>query len=120
MTLTRKDAAATALTALVVLAFLAAHEGWGVPLVGDSRRWTAGVILLLGALTCGLGSPASSRGLMMKTCATLGVAALVLAVLTIVTASLTALSLLTLDVVVLWAISTLRHALHAPGKPVAA
>ena len=36
MTLTRKDAAATALTILVVLAFLATHEGWGVPLISDS------------------------------------------------------------------------------------
>jgi len=62
MTLTRKDAAAAALTALAVLAFLATHEGWGVPLVGDSHRWAAGAILLLGSMTCGLGVLALATG----------------------------------------------------------
>src|SRR5919201_3037087 len=57
MTFTRKDGAATALTALAVLVFVATHEGWSVPLVGDSHRWAAGAIFLLGSLTCGLGSP---------------------------------------------------------------
>ena len=38
MTLGRKDFAATLFTALVVPAFAATHEGWGVPLIGDSRR----------------------------------------------------------------------------------
>src|SRR5438034_4339420 len=59
MTLTRKDAAAAALTALAVLAFLATHEGWGVPLVGDSHRWAAGAILLLGSMRRAAGE---SRG----------------------------------------------------------
>src|SRR5438128_3870491 len=79
MTLTRKDAAATALTILVVLAFLATHEGWGVPLIGDSHRWAAGAVLLLGMLTCGLGSP--GRGGATRLLAILGVLALVLAAL---------------------------------------
>jgi hypothetical protein len=112
MTLSRKDAAAAALTALAVLAFLATHEGWGVPLVGDSHRWAAGAILLLGSLTCGLGSP--GKGVWTKLLATLGAAALVLAVLAVATGSLTPLSLLVVDIVVLWAASTLRHVLHAP------
>ena len=43
MTLTRKDAAATTLTALTVLAYVATHEAWAVPLIGDSRRWAAPV-----------------------------------------------------------------------------
>ena len=36
MTLTRKDAVATGLTGLAVLAFVATYEAWNVPLVGDS------------------------------------------------------------------------------------
>ena len=118
MTLGRKDLAATALTVLVVLVFLATHEGWNVWLVGDSRRWAAAVIVLLGAVTCALGSPAESSGL--KLFAPLGVAALVLAVLALVTGSLTVLSLLVAVIVVLWAASTVRHATHAPHRPIAA
>ena len=57
MTLTRKDAVATALTVLVVLVFLTTHEGWGVWLIGSSHRWATGAIALLGMATCGLGSP---------------------------------------------------------------
>ena len=58
MTLTRKDAVAAVLTALAVLAFVATHESWNVWLIGSSHRWAAGAIMVLGALTCGLGSAA--------------------------------------------------------------
>jgi hypothetical protein len=108
MTLTRKDTAATALTALAALAFLATHEGWGVPLVGDSHRWAAFAIFLVGSMTCGLGSPGKDAA--TKLLAILGVAALVLAVLAL--GSLTPLSLLVVDIVALWAVSTLRHVWH--------
>ena len=43
MMLSRKDVAAIALTALVVVTFAATHEGWNVWLVGGSHRWAAGV-----------------------------------------------------------------------------
>jgi hypothetical protein len=112
MTLSRKDVAAGALTTLAVLAFLATHEGWGVPLVGDSHRWAAGAIFLVGSLTCGFGSPAT--GAWKTLFATLGVAALVLAALAVATGSLTPLSLLVLDLVALWALATLRHAQRLP------
>jgi hypothetical protein len=111
MALTRKDVAAAALTALAVLVFLATHEGWGVPLVGDSHRWAAGAIFLLGSMTCGLGSPGKDAA--AKLLAILGVAALVLAVLAVATGSLTPLSLLVVDMVALWAVATLRHAAGA-------
>lgn len=110
MILRRKDWAATALTALVVLTFFATHEGWNVWLVGGSHRWAAGVIAVLGSLTCGLGSP--GRGTATKLLATLGTLALVLAVWALVTGSLTPLSLLVVDIVLLWAVSTLRHSVH--------
>jgi uncharacterized membrane protein len=110
MTLSRKDVAATALTALVVVTFFATHGGWDVWLVGDSHRWAAGVISILGVLTCGLGSP--GRGAATRLLATLGMLALVLAVLALATGSLTPLSLLVVDIVLLWAASTARHFGH--------
>jgi hypothetical protein len=117
MTLTRKDIGATALTALVVLVFLATHQGWDVWLIGGSHRWAAGAIAFLGIATCGLGSP--DRGGSSRLLALLGVAASVLAVLALATGSLTPLSLLVVDIVVLWAISTAGHLHHAPRRPVA-
>jgi hypothetical protein len=81
-------------------------------LVGDSHRWAAGVILLVGVFACGLGAP--GRGAATRLLATLGALALVLAVLALVTASLTLLSLLVVDIVVLWALSTLGHIGHRP------
>jgi hypothetical protein len=118
MTLTRKDVVATVLTLLAVLAFFATHEGWGVPLIDDSHRWAAGAISLLGIATCGLGMPA--KGVATRLLAALGVTALLLAVLALATGSLTPLSLLVVDIVVLWMLSTLRHAWRMPGQPHAA
>ena len=118
MTLTRKDVEATALTILVLLVFLATHESWGVWLVGDSHRWAAGAIALLGIATCSLGSP--GRGTQTKALAVLGVVAFVLAVLAIVSGSLTLLSLLVVDFVVLWAAATLGHVRRAPHATVTA
>jgi hypothetical protein len=117
MTLTRKDGAATALTALAVLVFLATHESWTVPLVGDSHRWAGAVILLLGSMTCEFGS--RTAGSPMRTMGILGTLALVLGVLAIATGSLTPLSLLVVDLVLMWAIATTRHARH-PGAAVPA
>lgn len=117
MALTRKDATATLLTALAVLAFLASHNGWDVWLIGDSHRWAAGAIAVLGIATCALGTP--GRGVPTVLLAGLGAAALTLAVLAVATGSLTALSLLVADIVLLWASSTLRHTLGPPRKPIA-
>jgi hypothetical protein len=118
MWLSRKDFSATVLTALAVLAFFATHEGWNVWLIGDSHRWAAGAIFALGALTCGLGSP--SKDAVTELLAVLGALALALAILAVATGSLTALSMLVLDIVLLWALSTVRHAVHVPHEPHAA
>jgi hypothetical protein len=106
----RKDAVATVLTILVVLAFLATHEAWNVWLIGGSHRWAAGVISLLGVATCAVGTPRA--GMETKVCAMLGVVALGLAVLALATGSLTPLSLLVLDIVVLWVIATVGRVRH--------
>jgi hypothetical protein len=118
MRLTRKDIDATVLTIVVVLTFAASHQGWDVPLVGASHRWAAAAIFLLGMLTCGLGTRVPGRTPIVFPL--LGTLALVLAGLAIATGSLTPLSLLVADIVALWALSTLRHARQAPGRPVSA
>jgi hypothetical protein len=107
MALSRKDLIATMLTILVVLTYAATHEGWDVALIGDSHRWAAAVILLLGAGTCGLGD--SQRYGSHKLAAALGIAALPLAALALATGSLTPLSLLVVDIVALWFIATAGH-----------
>lgn len=117
MTLGRRDIAATVLTGLAVLTFFAAHEGWNVPLVGDSNRWAAGAILVLGVATCSLGT--RSGGTLSRILAALGTAALVLAVVAIATGSLTVLSLLVLAFVLLWIASTAGHAQHGRRRPIA-
>jgi hypothetical protein len=116
MTLTRKDVAATALTMLVVLVFVATHESWSVPLVGDSHRWAAAAILLLGIGTCAQGSP--DKGLVMTLLASLGILALILGLIAFATGSLTPLSLLVVDIVALWLASTIRHAARGSGRAV--
>lgn len=119
MTLTRKDTMATVSTLLVVLIFAATHEGWGVPLVGSSHRWAVVVVTLLGVLACALGSPGKDEVTTLLT--GLGVIAFALTLVALAFNSLTVLSLLVADIVLLWALSTLRHAgvLHLHGRLVA-
>lgn len=111
----RKDIAATVFTGLAVLAFAATHEGWNVPLIGDSRRWAAGAIMLLGVFACGQGT--SRSGTTAAILGALGGLALILAVWALITGSLTVLSLLIADIVLLWLASTLGHLRHAGHRP---
>jgi hypothetical protein len=116
MAVTRKDATATMLTALAVLAYLATHQGWNVWLIGGSHRWAAGAIFALGGFTCAQGRPAKDKGTMLL--GVLGALALGLAIVAVVTGSLTPLSLLVADIVALWLASTVRHAVQTPHVPV--
>jgi hypothetical protein len=115
MTLTRKDAVATALTGLAVLAFLTTHEGWNVPLIGDSHRWAAAAILGLGIGACAVGARRMNSPLF----GLLGGAAFLLGAAGVITGSLTAISLLAADIVAMWALATFGHAHTPPGRPVA-
>jgi hypothetical protein len=115
MTLTRRDAVATGLTGLAVLAFLATHEGWSVALIDDSHRWTAAVIMVLGIGVCSVGARRVDSVLF----GVLGFAAVVFGALALVMGSLTPLSLLVADLVVMWALTTFRHAHGPPGRPIA-
>lgn len=115
MTLTRKDAVATGFTGLAVLAFVATHEAWNVPLVGDSHRWAAAVIMALGIGACSVGAMRTNSALF----GVLGGAAFVFGALALLTGSLTPLLLLVADLVVMWALTTFRHAHASPGRPIA-
>jgi hypothetical protein len=115
VSLSWKDFTATLLTGAAVLVFFATHEGWNIWLVGDSHRWAAGAVFLLGGLTCGLGSP--SNDALSKALAALGALALVLAIVAIATGSQTPLSLLVVDIVTLWGLSTYRHAAAVTHRP---
>ena len=111
MRLNVKDVAATGLTCLAVLVFTAGIQGWNVALVGDSRRWAAGAIFLLGAVTCALGRPAERGGPATRVLGGLGVLTLCLAAASLITGSTVAVALLTAAVVLLWIGATVRHAL---------
>ncbi len=121
MTLTRKDAAATALTALAVLVFAAAHQSWNVWLIGSSNRWAAGAVLLLGIATCSLGTAGEEMGRHTSTrvLAAIGSLAVLFGLWALAMGSLTALSLLVVCTVALWAGSTLRHAWHPTHRTLA-
>jgi membrane-bound ClpP family serine protease len=86
-----------------------------VPLIGDSHRWAAAVILALGIATCTVGAKRVNSALF----GVLGGAAFVFGVLALITGSLTPLSLLVADMVVMWGLTTFRHAHNPPGRPVA-
>jgi hypothetical protein len=106
--LTWKDGVATLLTASIVVVWLTV----------DSHRWAAAIVLGLGMFSCQLGTRV--RGEMSRLLAALGVVTLVLGVLAIVTGSATVLALLVLADVLLWAMTTLRHATrHGPRPSVA-
>lgn len=107
MTLTRRDAIATALVALVVIEFLTAHESWGIPLVGDSYRWASFAAFVLGGAAYLLSEPL--EGYHEPVLGVLGIVALGLGILALATGSLTFLSLFVADIVVLWAATTFGH-----------
>lgn len=112
-----RDIVATVVTAVTVLAYATTHEQWNVWLIGDSRRWATGAVVLLGVVTFAL--EGVRRSIPLPLFATLGVAAVVLAGVAFWTASLTPLSLLVAAIVVLWAATTLEDVMHVPRRPVA-
>jgi hypothetical protein len=107
MTLTRRDAAAALFTALAVLMPIAAHQGWGIPLVGDSYRWAAVAAFALGCAAYLSGEPL--EGYHEPVLGTLGIVALALGILAVATGSAIFLWLLVADIVVLWAGTTINH-----------
>jgi hypothetical protein len=118
MSLTRKDLAATVVAALAVLVYVANTNEWSGPLLA-SNRWASAAVLVLGVVGCSLGRPAEDGGSATTVALSLlGGAALLLFAVAMWTGAQWALALLTLDTVVLWAASTLRHVVSArPATP---
>lgn len=119
MYLTRRDVVGTAVTALIVLAYAANVQDWWYL---GSNRWAAVTMLAIGIIGCPraarlVGEKLSSPPIVVL--GALGVVALGLGILAIVTAEQWALLALAIVVVVLWAGTTLRHAV-TPAPPLPA
>lgn len=110
MFLTPKDAVGTAVAAVIVLVYVAnVQDTWYL----GSNRWAAATMLAVGLVGCPLaarlvGEDLSSAPIVLL--GTLGVAALALGVVAIVSGAQWALLALVVVVVVLWAGTTVRHA----------
>ncbi len=115
MSLTGKDLAGTAVAVLVVLVYAENVQEWWYL---GSNRWAAVTMVAVGALGCPLG--ARIEGMKLSAAigllGLLGVAALVLSILAIVTAAQWALLTLAIVLVALWAGTTLRHAASPPRR----
>jgi hypothetical protein len=105
-----EEIAATLVMAAAVLGYLATHEQWNVWLIGDSRRWTTGLLSVLAALMLAL----VARHIGASAAAVFAVVAAMLAWLAVWTASLTPLSLLALTIVLVWATAVVRDLFVAP------
>jgi hypothetical protein len=113
MRLTRKDAAATGVTAVVVALYVAFLAGANLPLVSGPRA-VGTVVLALGMVGCALGDPGNpanrARAWWMPTMAALGTVSLAAALVVIVAGSHLVLAILVASTVALWLLATLRHA----------
>ena len=108
-----EEIAATLIMAATVLGYITTHERWNVWLIGDSRRWTAGLLSVLAVLMFAL----VARHIGATAIAVSAVVAVVLAGLALWTASLTPLSLLALTIVLVWAAAVVRDLFAAPHAP---
>ncbi|HZQ64732.1 MAG TPA: hypothetical protein VFA66_05865 [Gaiellaceae bacterium] len=108
-----EDVAAALLVAATVLGFAATHERWDVWLIGDSRRWTAGLLTVLAAAVLAL----AARHIGRTPLVAFAIVALVLAAVSFWTASLTPLSLLAATIVLVWVLAVARDLLHLPRRP---
>ena len=112
--LTRRDAFGTAVVLLIVLAYVAnVHDWWYL----GSNRWAAVTMLVVGFVGCPLAArfdDARSHAVPLAVLGMLGVVALALGIVAIVTAAQWALLALTITAVVLSAGTTVRHAATPP------
>ena len=110
-----EDVLSTLVIAATVLGYAATHEQWNLWLIGDSRRWTAGLLSVLGIAVFALASRHVSS-FILGPLLLLGV---VLAVIAFWTASLTSLSFLAATIVAVWAIAVFRDLFVVPHQPIA-
>jgi hypothetical protein len=115
MFLTHKDLAGTTVAVLVVLVYAANVQDWWYL---GSNRWAAVTMVAIGAVGCPAGARLVGEKLSgpIVLLGLLGVAALALSALALVTAAQWALLALAIVVVFLWAGTTLRHAVTPPPR----
>ena len=108
--LTRRDVFGTLVAALIALVYVANVQDWWYL---GSNRWAAVTMLVVGFVGCPLAArveDAREHRVPLVLLGMLGVVALVLGVVAILTGAQWALLALTITVVVLWAGATIRHA----------
>ncbi len=126
MRLTWKDAVTTLFVAAIVAIYAAFLNGTGLWLISSARGTTAAVLVLGFVGGCalsaasGVNSAAQPRWarVLTTTASILGVAALIAAVIGLITGSTFMLAVLVTATLALWLIATVRHAFTAPGGPV--
>jgi hypothetical protein len=112
MRLTWRDGVATILVACIGAVTFAVTERWDWPLLGSNRAGI-GVLATIGWGMCMVGgsrTTSSFKGPAGVLASVLGVVALVLIVLGLITGSETVLLALATDIGVLWLVATTRHA----------
>jgi len=117
MKLGRRDLTAVTLAILVVGVLVTTYAGWGAPLIGDSHRWAAVVILALAVLAGALEGPGAEPP--TNVLAGLVVAAFLFAVIALATGSMAALVLLVAAILALIAVETARHMRQVRRTPAA-
>lgn len=122
MRLTWRDAVATGLAVAVLALYAAFTAGAGLPLLTGHRSMGVAV-LVIGVAMCNIGAGRSfitgMPGWATVAGSTLGLAALLAAVVTIAAASATALAVQVWLTLALWLLATLRHAFNgSPAGPV--
>jgi hypothetical protein len=120
MALTRKDVVATMLAVVIVLVAMAVLGGWDWPLLGTERAGAIAV-LVLGMAVCTQGTAISEGSSMREpyvaTMSLVGIAVLGTAIWAIVAGTETAFAVEVTVTLVMWLISTLRHALGVGPTP---
>ena len=119
MRITGRDAVTTALALVVVLVYVAYVASWAIPVVGDVR----GATLVLGAVglaMCIVGGSSSTvvrKDAFLVPLSVLGVGAFVAIAIGLITGWELIVTLLTADILLMWVLATMRHALATGPLP---
>ena len=115
MRFTWRDGVSTLLVGACGLIVLAVTDAWGWPLLGDVRSGAA-ALLVVGLAACIVGgsdmTTFDTGDAMVLGASTIGVAALAVGIVGIVTGSETAFAILAAAIAMLWAVATIHHALE--------
>jgi len=121
MKVTYRDAITTVLAALVLAVTLAVTQGWAWPMLGSTR---AGIVAvgILGVAMCSIGTRSEDMATRdafvhhpgMIVGSALGAVALVLLIAGLIAGTEALLIVLAGDLVLLWAVATIRHAATRP------